>query len=152
MQQHFSRRERGLLFLILPIVIFVSTLASAGEAGKCIQCGMHLANYPHTVYVITWKDGTTSETCGVQCGLTQHLIHSEKFKSAVARDLLSNRPFDVGSGHFVFGSVAITDMAPGFIGFKDKANAERFQRGFGGEVVLYQDALRLWKEKRSVKK
>jgi nitrous oxide reductase accessory protein NosL len=37
-------------------------------------------------------------------------------------------------------------MAPGFIAFATKANAEKFKKGFGGKVVTYQEALEIWKE------
>jgi nitrous oxide reductase accessory protein NosL len=37
-------------------------------------------------------------------------------------------------------------MAPGFIAFATKTNAEKFQKGFGGQVVSYQEALEIWKE------
>ena len=36
-------------------------------------------------------------------------------------------------------------MAPGFISFITKTNAEKFQKGFGGKVVTYQEALEIWK-------
>ena len=32
-------------------------------------------------------------------------------------------------------------MAPGLIGFSDKSQAEKFIKGFGGELLTYQQAL-----------
>jgi hypothetical protein len=107
---------------------------------------MDVSKYPHTKYVVTTTEGRESIVCGVQCGLTLHLRLKEKFKSATALDLLSNRPFDAQKGFYVYKSTVITDMAPGFITFATRANAERFQKGFGGRVVTYQEALELWKE------
>ncbi len=49
-------------------------------------------------------------------------------------------------GFYVYKSTVITDMAPGFISFVTRANAEKFQKGFGGKVVTYQEALEIWKE------
>jgi hypothetical protein len=37
-------------------------------------------------------------------------------------------------------------MAPGFISFLIRVNAEKFQKGFGGKVVTYQEALEIWKD------
>ena len=82
----------------------------------------------------------------MQCGLTLHLRFKNKWKSATASDLLSNRPFDVKKGFYVYKSTVITDMAPGFISFKRKVNAEKFAKGFGGRVVTYQEALEIWKK------
>jgi DeoR family transcriptional regulator, copper-sensing transcriptional repressor len=64
----------------------------------------------------------------------------------MASDLLSNRPFDAQKGFYVYKSSVITDMAPGFIAFATKMNAEKFQKGFGGKVVTYQGALEIWKD------
>jgi hypothetical protein len=35
-------------------------------------------------------------------------------------------------------------MAPGFIAFKRRTNAEKFAKGFGGRVVTYEEALEIW--------
>jgi nitrous oxide reductase accessory protein NosL len=85
-------------------------------------------------------------TCGVQCGLTLHLRLKERFKSAMALDLPSNRAFDAQMGFYVYKSTVITDMAPGFISFAKKSNAEKFAKGFGGQVVSYEEALKIWKK------
>jgi len=132
-------------FCILSILAIVS-LSWAGEVKRCIVCGMDVSKYPHTKYVVATAEGKEFVTCGVQCGLTLHLRLKEKFKSATARDLLSNRPFDTQKGFFVYKSTVITDMAPGFISFLTKANAEKFEKGFGGKVVTYQEAMEIWKE------
>ena len=102
--------------------------------------------YPHTHYVVKTADGKEYVTCGVQCGLTLNLRFKDKWKSATAADLLSNRPFDVKKGFYVYKSTVITDMAPGFIAFKRKENAEKFAKGFGGRVVTYKEALAIWKK------
>ena len=107
---------------------------------------MDVSKYPHAKYVVTTTEGEELFTCGVQCGLTLHLRLKEKFKFAMATDLLNNRPFDAQKGFYVYKSTVITDMAPGFISFATKMNAERFQKGFGGKVVTYQEALEIWKE------
>jgi hypothetical protein len=107
---------------------------------------MDVSKYPHTRYVVATTEGEEFVTCGVQCGLTLHLRLKNKFKSATASDLLSNRSFDAQKGFYVYKSTAITDMAPGFISFVTRTNAEKFQKGFGGKVVTYQEALEIWKE------
>jgi nitrous oxide reductase accessory protein NosL len=97
--------------------------------------------------VVETTDGERYTTCGVQCGLTLHLRFKDRWKSATAADLLSNRPFDVKKGFYVYKSSVITDMAPGFIGFKRRGDAEKFSGGFGGQVVTYEEALEIWKKR-----
>ena len=124
----------------------MNTIAWSGEIKRCHVCGMDVSKYPHTRYVVTTKEGEEFSTCGVQCGVTLHLRLKEKFKSATATDLLSNRSVDAQKAFFIYKSTVITDMAPGFIAFATKTNAEKFQKGFGGQVVSYQEALEIWKE------
>jgi nitrous oxide reductase accessory protein NosL len=127
-------------------ILAIVSLSWSEEVRRCIVCGMDVSKYPHTKYVVTTTEGREFITCGVQCGLTLHLQLKEKFKSAMATDLLSNRSFDAQKGFYVYKSTVITDMAPGFTAFINRTNAEKFQKGFGGKVVTYQEALEIWKE------
>lgn len=118
---------------------------SAWAVEQCIVCGMDVSKYPHTRYVVGTTDNKTFSTCGVQCGLTLHLRFGNRWKKAAATDLLSNRSFDATKGFYVYKSTVITDMAPGFISFKRKEDAERLAKGFGGQVVTYDEALEIWR-------
>lgn len=137
-----------LLLLLFVASPFLASGLSAQTAGlkKCEVCGMDVSQYPHTRYVAETIDGRKHATCGVQCGLTLHLRFKDQWKSAIASDLLSNRPFDAKNGFYVYKSSVITDMAPGFISFKTKINAEKFSKGFGGQAVTYHEALNIWKK------
>lgn len=135
------------LLLVFVAIFFLASSISAWAVKGCIVCGMDVSKYPHTRYVVKTTDGKEYVTCGVQCGLTLHLRFKDKWKSATASDLLSNRPFDVKKGFYVYKSSVITDMAPGFIAFKRRVNAEKFAKGFGGKVVTYQEALEMWAQR-----
>jgi hypothetical protein len=143
------KERRYLAFLCL---VMVAAVLAVGEwvcsAGgeRCAICGMDTSKYPHTRYVVRTTDGRRFTTCGVQCGLTLHVKLKDKWNSASATDLLSNRAFDATKGYYVYKSSAITDMAPGFVAFKLITHAEKFAKGFGGEVVSYDQALSLWKK------
>jgi len=115
---------------------------------NCSVCGMDLSKYPHTRYVVTTNDDQNHATCGVQCGLTLHLRLGNKWKSATASDLLTNRAFGVKEGFFVFKSSVVTDMAPGFTAFRLRANADKFANAFGGEAMGYEQALEIWKKEK----
>ena len=128
------------------LIVLMSPILWSGEIKRCQVCGMDVSKYSHTRYVVTTTGGEELITCGVQCGLTLHLRLKEKFKSATATDLLNNRSFDAQKGFYVYKSTVITDMAPGFISFLNRVNAEKFQKGFGGKVVTYQEALEIWKD------
>lgn len=119
----------------------------ARNSERCIVCGMDVSMYPHTRYVVAAADGKKLMACGAQCGLTLHLRLGQKWKSATASDLLSNRLFDATQGFYVFKSSVITDMAPGFVSFKRRVDAEKFAKGFGGQVLDYDNAVELWKKR-----
>jgi hypothetical protein len=128
------------------LIVLMSPILWSGGIKRCQVCGMDVSKYSHTRYVVTTTGGEELITCGVQCGLTLHLRVKEKFKLATATDLLNNRSFDAQKGFYVYKSTVITDMAPGFISFLTRVNAEKFQKGFGGKVVTYQEALEIWKD------
>lgn len=135
--------------LFMLIVIFTTLihpyLLLANEKLKCSICGMNLINYCHTEYIVFTKDGEQFRTCGVQCGLTLEIRLGNRFKKAMATALLSHKKIDAEDAFYVFKSSVVTDMAPGFIAFKRKKDAERFSEAFGGKVLTYKEALQTWK-------
>jgi DeoR family transcriptional regulator, copper-sensing transcriptional repressor len=130
--------------LILGLFFLTGSRALADPQG-CSICGMDVSKYVHVRYVVTTTDGKTHITCGVQCGLTLQIRLGDKFKSAVATDLITHREVEAKKASYVYKSSAITDMAPGFIAFSTREKAENFAKGFGGKVVTYQEALEIWK-------
>lgn len=141
-------QANALLLLLVTMILLVPVATPWAQApGRCLVCGMDLSKYPHTRYVVVTTDGREYATCGVQCGLTLHLRLKDKWKSAKATDILTNRPFDADKGFYVYKSSVITDMAPGFIAFSLKSHAEKFSRGFGGQVLTYEEALEIWKKR-----
>ncbi len=137
---------RNLLFaLVVSLVFLIGSKVWADPQG-CSVCGMNLSKFTHVKYVVTETDGKTHTTCGVQCGLALQIRLGNKFKSAVATDLITHREVEASKASYVYKSSVITDMAPGFIAFSTKEKAENFAKGFGGKVVTYQEALGIWKE------
>jgi len=131
---------------VVVTILLLSMLSWAGEVKRCNVCGMDVSKYTHVKYVVTSTDGKTYTTCGVQCGLTLQIRLGNKFKSAVAMDLITHREVEASKAYYVYKSTVITDMAPGFIAFSTREKAENFAKGFGGKVVTYQEALEIWKE------
>lgn len=131
----------------LIVITTIIPLAHANEVKRCLICGMNVSKYTHVKYTVTTTGSKKYVTCGVQCGLTLHLRLKNMFKSASATGLISHRTIDAAKAFYVFKSSVITDMAPGFIAFIRKANAEKFAKGFGGQVVTYDEALEIWKKR-----
>jgi len=138
-------RRNLFLGLILSLVFLMGSHVW-GDPQGCSTCGMDVSKYTHVKYVVTETDGKTHTTCGVQCGLTLQIRLGDKFKSAVATDLITHREVEASKAFYVYKSSVITDMGPGFIAFSTKEKAENFAKGFGGKVVSYEEALKIWKE------
>ena len=133
--------KRFFILFTLSLLLFVPPELMAQKHPQCSLCGMDLTKYTHVRYTITTADGQQITTCGVQCGLLLQLNLGKSFQSATATALLSHKSIDAAKAWFVYRSKAITDMAPGFIAFASKDNAERFSKGFGGTVMTLQEAL-----------
>jgi len=136
----FQRKICTVIVMLFLVLGQVSPVFSAEREG-CLLCGMYLSDYSHVKYTIVDTEGKTYVTCGVQCGLILTLNLKGKFKSATLTDLFSHKSVASEKGWYVFKSSVITDMAPGLIGFADKSQAENFIKGFGGELLTYQQAL-----------
>jgi len=137
---------RNLLLSLILNMVFLSGSQLWADPQGCSICGMDVSRYVHVRYVVTTTDGKTYPTCGVQCGLTLQIRLGNKFKSAMATDLITHREVEAKNAFYVYKSSVITDMAPGFIAFSTKEKAENFAKGFGGKVVSYEEALGIWKE------
>ncbi len=127
-------------------IVLVGICHGEEKVERCIICGMDASKYQHVKYVVTTTDGKKYTTCGVQCGLMLHLQLGDKFKSATATGLIIHRTIDAKKAWYVYKSSVITDMAPGYIAFTTKSNAEKFAKGFGGKVLTYDEALEIKKK------
>jgi len=126
-------------------LFFALLLAVAGYAvemaAKCTLCGMNLAGNENTAYEITYTDGTVETYCCPHCGLYEHATKKDAVKSARARCFISGEWMDPAQSTFVFKSSAVPACAPSWIAFGDKADAEKFQKGFGGTIYSFEEAL-----------
>lgn len=125
----------GAVYILSPVI------ASRADL-ECPNCGMDISKYQHTRYEVTATDGRKWVTCGVHCGLILQINLGDKFKSATATDFITGRGSDAHEMFYVYKSEAVPDMWPSFIAFLRRENAERFQKGFGGEVLTYEEALK----------
>ncbi len=136
------KRKMAVLFSFLFFALLFTTVGYAAEmADKCPMCGMNIAGNENTAYEITYTDGTTETYCCPHCGLYMHAEKKDAVKSARARDFISGEWMDPAKMTFVFKSSAVPACAPSWIGFADKAEAEKFQKGFGGTVYSFEEAL-----------
>jgi nitrous oxide reductase accessory protein NosL len=132
-------------FLILAVsILFLFAMAgtSLAAGGKCPICGMNLEGNENTAYEITFTDGKTVTYCCAHCGLWDHAAMKDKVKSARTRDFISGEWIDPSKAVFLFNSSAVPACAPSWIAFGNKAEAEKFRKGFGGKILSFDEAIK----------
>jgi DeoR family transcriptional regulator, copper-sensing transcriptional repressor len=136
-----ERKLTVYLGFILVAALFAAYGFAAEMAAKCPLCGMNMAGNENTAYEITYKDGSTVTYCCPHCGLYDQAMKKDSVKSARARDFISGEWMDPAQMTIVFKSSAVPACSPSWIAFANKAEAEMFQKGFGGTVYTFAEAL-----------
>lgn len=136
------KRKMAVLFSFLFLALLFTTVGYAAEmADKCPMCGMNMAGNENTVYEIVYTDGTTVSYCCPHCGLYMQATKKDSVKSARARDFISGEWMDPAQMTFLYNSSAVPACAPSWLAFGSKADAEKFQKGFGGTIYSFEEAL-----------
>ena len=135
------KKNKIIFFSILCFTLALAVAAYAMEMTKCPLCGMNIAGNENTAYEITYMDGTVITYCCPHCGLYEHATKKDMVKSARARDFISGEWMNPAEMTFVFNSSAVPACAPSWIAFGTKAEAEKFQKGFGGTIYSFDQAL-----------
>lgn len=135
------KRKMAFVFSLFLAMSFAIAVDAAETAGKCPMCGMNLAGNENTAYEIDYTNGTKETYCCPHCGLYMQATKKDAVKSARARNFISGEWMDAAKMTFVFNSSAVPACAPSWLGFGGKEEAEKFQKGFGGTVYSFTDAI-----------
>ena len=108
------------------------------SASVCAMCN-HKAP-ARTSFVVTWDGGEQSTYCCPHCGLLA--LHGGKTAvSTLARDFLYGRMINVFQAQFLIHSDVQLCCIPSTICFATAVDAQKFQRGFGGDIMNYTQAI-----------
>src|SRR4030067_1629109 len=75
------------------------------------------------------------------CGLWEHARNKDKIASVRARDFISGEWMDVSKMYMLYHSDAVPACSDSWIAFGKKDEAVKFQKGFGGKIYTFEDAL-----------
>jgi len=128
-------------FLVFALLLLSIAAYAAEMAAKCPLCGMNIIGNENTAYEVTFNDGKVTTYCCPHCGLYVQATEQETVKSAQARDFISGEWMPVSEMTFLFKSSAVPACAPSWIAFGKKEEAEKFQKGFGGTIYTFEEAL-----------
>lgn len=107
------------------------------EVANCPICEKPITrSHPYKITV----ENQTIETCCEHCGLMMHKQLEDKEVTALTYDFITENPISALNAYYVVGSSAIPCCSPSVIPFASKEDAEKFKKGFGGEVMTFLEA------------
>ncbi len=119
------------------VELIPAEMALMTETAVCQLCGGMILE--RTAFVMMRKSGEKLCACCPHCGILL-LQQVEDISSALTPDFLQGRRINVFQAHFVIGSDVRICCLPSTICFATQVEAEKFQRGFGGDVFNYAQA------------
>ena len=114
------------------VVLSSTTTPMIGETAVCHLCSGGVME--RTVFTVMRQNGEKLCACCPHCGILL-LEQVEDVSSALTSDFLHGRRINVYQAFFVVGSEVRVCCLPSTICFATRAEAEKFQHGFGGEVL-----------------
>jgi DeoR family transcriptional regulator, copper-sensing transcriptional repressor len=108
------------------------------KSDQCVICGKQVP--ARTRWALTTTMGERRFACCSHCGLL-HLAQNPRTQSALAIDFLYGRMVNVFQAFYVIGSDVGVCCVPSALCFALRVDAERFQSGFGGEIMDFPEAI-----------
>lgn len=104
----------------------------------CVMCGVGVEQ--RTAVSLRLDDGSQVAACCPHCGL-MYISHEPRVISALATDYLYGKMHNVRQAAFVLQSQVQICCAPSLLCFANQEDASRFQTGFGGQVLTFEQAM-----------
>lgn len=102
-------------------------------------------------YQLILTNNRTERTCCAHCGLLRQIQLNHQVSQAITYDFFKGTTIGAHMAYFVMdSSVQITCCQPQILAFDSKDYAEKFVIGFGGKVVLIDEALTIIKQHMNV--
>ncbi|MBK8986778.1 MAG: DeoR family transcriptional regulator [Chloroflexi bacterium] len=112
-----------------------STPDSESTLADDVCCACHGRINPRTQMVLHLTDGTRRRACCPHCGLISLARLAGQVELALATDFLHGRTVSAHTAVYVVGPAVTICCEPTVLAFLRREEAERFQQGFGGQVL-----------------
>ncbi|MCD8552895.1 nitrous oxide reductase accessory protein NosL [Seleniivibrio sp.] len=118
-------------------------LQKGAQKHWCPVCGMNLPMYYKTNFAVKLKNGEAKQYCSIRCFADDYGNISENIKEILVIDAAKEKFTNAKKAHYVMGSQAPGTMtAVSKYGFASLADAQAFQKKYGGEIVNYDTVLK----------
>jgi len=109
------------------------------QSNECALCRREISERIQFLYL--FPSGKTISYCCPHCGLAQMPANSGA-SAVFTMEFLYGSLIDAYSAVYLVGSRINVCCSPSMLCFKDMQDALDFQKGFGGEILSLQDAVR----------
>lgn len=132
---------RKYMWLALIAIMWLPFTAAAETMWQCEVCGKPVTESSNW-FVITMSNGDEKTLGCAGCGLSVLAgLQEDDVIEARAEDFLRRQLIDAKTAYYVRGSEVGFCCEPYWLAFANREEAEKFTRGFGGEVLDYAAAL-----------
>jgi hypothetical protein len=108
------------------------------DAACCFCLIAHPSSRPMVLHL---DDGTHRQTCCAHCGLMALFEPDVSVSSALVTDFLYGRTVNCRTAVYVVAPVIRLCCTPTVLAFERRDEAERFRKGFGGQVLDLEEAM-----------
>jgi len=132
---------KSIVSLVFSLLLSISVIpfAFGEEAEMCGVCGTPI-QAGSIIFEITYDDGKKEKLGCPGCGIS--MMSGKGIKSAVTMDFLSREMIDAKKAYYLKDTEVGYCCKPNWLSFKSKSDAEKFSKGFGGEVISYEQAIK----------
>ena len=113
-------------------------LAEEYDRGSCFMCGGHTLR--RLAFIIKRSGGERILACCPHCGIML-LSDMTGVDTALAKDYIYGRMVNAYQAHYLISSEVRLCCEPTVLCFAGRVDAQKFSRGFGGQIMKYHQAL-----------
>ena len=137
------------LMLVVFIILWVNFLLTPSfnieakeEPRWCPLCGMNLKMYHQTSNRLTFSDRTQTQTCSIFCAAQIYEKRPTEIERWEVVDYEIKTFIDAKKAHWLIGSnIPGVMTAVSKIAFASPGDAQKYQKGHGGTIATFDDAL-----------
>lgn len=118
-----------------------AALTEDRRSDECYFCHGTIPPDSRSKVTLHMADGTQRHACCPHCGLLSVTNLGAAVSSVLVTDFLYGRVINARLATYVVNPTLNICCAPTTLAFQDKADADRFQRGFGGQALNLSDAV-----------
>lgn len=110
------------------------------DEAECVYC--HRPNHPTMFYRLILTNGQIETACCAHCGLLRHRQLGDAVSHALCRDFLLGTTVSASFVWYVINTTLnVSCCQPQVLPFENKEHAEKFTKGFGGEMYGFQSMM-----------